>query len=654
MGNERSEDGHRDNRRPQAPGSVAATIAGYFDLLLRDTPAVEYERLAIEARSAGSAGADLAAVEDAKLAALKVRTLLHDYRRRESELAALYETANDLAGMRNLDQVLRAIVDRARALLGTDIAYLTLRDTHSEDTTMRVTSGSVSAQFQQVRLAPGQGLGGLVATTSRPYVTANYFTDERFTHTAPIDTAVREEGLVAILGVPLELNGQVIGVLFAANRRERPFVPAEIALLRSLATHAAIAIDAANLIDRTHTALDELNTANAQLRARTEEVERAADAHDKLADLLLRGAAADDITAAVAALLDGQVELVDLADADTSASDDDTLVAAITEALANARVARTGTDHDTWVATAAAGNEPLVALTLRRTTALDAAEQRILERAAVVAALLLLRRRSVSDAEHRVRGELLDEMLDTPRGDPETLRQRARRVATDPEQPYVIVVADAPDADPERLYAAARHIAEVRRGLATRRDGRAVLALPADNPKESVDAVAADLRTAVGVGLTAAAAGPTHGLASFPTVHREAVRCLKALHALGRTGAAAVPADLGFLGVLLGDRHDAAAFVTATIGPLVDYDTERGTALVETLAAYFAAGGSLTRAKDALHVHVNTVAQRLDRVSQLIGAGWTGPDRALELQLALRVHGLLRHGVDLGDDLPDG
>ncbi|NDL57167.1 GAF domain-containing protein [Phytoactinopolyspora mesophila] len=653
MTNERNDGSHdREDASRRSPDGVDATIAAYFEMLLNDAPAVEYERPVIETRSAGATDAELAAVDDAKVAALKVRALLHDYRRRESELAALYETANDLAGMRNLDQVLRAIVDRARALLGTDIAYLTLREAHSEDTTMRVTSGSVSAQFQQVRLGPGEGLGGLVAATARPYVTANYFTDDRFAHTELIDSAVREEGLVAILGVPLELNGQVIGVLFAANRRERPFAQAEIALLRSLATHAAIAIDSANLIDRTRTALDELNAVNAQLRARTDEVERAADAHDKLTDLLLRGADTEDITAAVAALLGGTVKLVDPADG--TRNDDDTLAQAITESLAKARVVRSGTSHDTWVAAAAAGSEPLVALILHRPSELGAAEQRILERAAVVAALLLLRRRSVSDAEHRVRGELLDEVLDTPRGDPESLRQRARRVATDPEQPYVIVVADAADADPERLDAAARHIAEVRRGLAGRRDGRTVLALPAESPKEWVATVAADLRTAIGTQLTAAASGPTNGLASFPRVHREAVRCLKALHALGRSGTAAVPADLGFLGVLLGDNHDAGSFVAGTLGPLVDYDAERGTALVETLAAYFASGGSLIRAKDALHVHVNTVSQRLDRISQLIGADWNEPERALELQLALRVNGLLRHGVDLGDDLPDG
>ncbi|WP_055586002.1 PucR family transcriptional regulator, partial [Peterkaempfera griseoplana] len=97
-------------------------------------------------------------------------------------------------------------------------------------------------------------------------------------------------------------------------------------------------------------------------------------------------------------------------------------------------------------------------------------------------------------------------------------------------------------------------------------------------------------------------------------------------------------ADLGFLGVLLGDGHDVDGFVETALGPLLEYDARRGTELVRTLRAYFDCGGSLTRAKDRLHVHVNTVVQRLDRVQALLGHDWNGPERALELQLALRLH----------------
>lgn len=97
-----------------------------------------------------------------------------------------------------------------------------------------------------------------------------------------------------------------------------------------------------------------------------------------------------------------------------------------------------------------------------------------------------------------------------------------------------------------------------------------------------------------------------------------------------------------------------AGFVSRALGPLLEYDARRGTLLVETLRAYFAAGGNLSRAKEELHVHVNTVAQRLERVGQLIGTDWQRPDRGLELQLALHLHGLLDQGVDLLGDQGGG
>lgn len=76
------------------------------------------------------------------------------------------------------------------------------------------------------------------------------------------------------------------------------------------------------------------------------------------------------------------------------------------------------------------------------------------------------------------------------------------------------------------------------------------------------------------------------------------------------------------------------------MGEVVTYDRRRGTDLVRTLDAYFASGMSPARTKDALHVHVNTVAQRLERIGRLLGPDWQSPARALEIQLALRLHRL--------------
>jgi DNA-binding PucR family transcriptional regulator len=114
------------------------------------------------------------------------------------------------------------------------------------------------------------------------------------------------------------------------------------------------------------------------------------------------------------------------------------------------------------------------------------------------------------------------------------------------------------------------------------------------------------------------------------------------MQALGRQGAAS-SAELGVYGLLLSQagRGDLDRIVTAELGPLLDYDRRRRTNLIDTLEAYFAGAGNLSRTAQRLHIHVNTLYRRLDRVARLIGADWQEPERALQIHLALRLH-LLR------------
>ncbi|WPR54274.1 GAF domain-containing protein, partial [Streptomyces sp. S399] len=372
------------------PGTLASpgAEAPFLELLARGATVEAYEEPVPAAREAGACEAHLAALEHAKRLALRVRSELADRRRREAELSALFETAHDLAGPRDLDSVLQAIVQRARSLLGTDVAYLTLNDPARGDTFMRVTEGSVAARFQQLRLGMGEGLGGLVAQTARPYVTEDYFHDSRFQHTSVIDTGVQDEGLVAILGVPLMLGPHVIGVLFAADRRARVFERAQTALLGSFAALAAAAIESADLLDGTRAALSELEHAHEIIQDRSAVIERASDVHDRLAELVLRGGGVHDVAAAVSEVLDGSVEFID------------TVPEAAAGALrSDGHAVRHGDD---WIAAVAAGDQQLGGLVLRGHPALDPVDQRTFERAAMVTSLLLLARRSAGDAEQRV------------------------------------------------------------------------------------------------------------------------------------------------------------------------------------------------------------------------------------------------------------
>ncbi|MFI7385443.1 helix-turn-helix domain-containing protein [Streptomyces sp. NPDC049813] len=633
---------------PHAPAPAGDAQAPYLELLARGASADAYEQPVLLARAEGAPPGRIAALEDAKRLALGVRAEMEGRRRREAELSALFETAHDLAGLRDLDAVLQAIVQRARSLLGTDVAYLTLNDPARGDTYMRVTEGSVAARFQQLRLGMGEGLGGLVAQTARPYVTDNYGQDVRFQHTRTIDAGVHDEGLVAILGVPLMLGPHVIGVLFAADRRARVFEREQIALLGSFAALAAAAIDTANLLTETREALGELERANEIIRDRSGVIERASDVHDRLAELVLRGGGVHDVAAAVSQVLDGTVEF---SDADTAPGE------AVEVSRTEGHAVRLGAD---WVAAVAAGGELLGALVLRGQPGLDPVDQRTLERAAMVTSLLLLARRSASEAEQRVRGELLDDLLDARDRDPRLLRERAARLHADLGTTHVVLAArletaaatadddaEAEAAARRRLWSAANHLAATRHGLAAARDGGTVLLLPlrSGGTASGVAAhVAKRLSAAVHEPVTVGASAPVADLVAraetAADAYAEAQRCLDALRLLGRAGEGAAAEDFGFLGLLLADSRDIGGFVTRTIGEVVGYDERRGTDLVRTLDAYFASGTSPARTKDALHVHVNTVAQRLERIGRLLGPDWQEPARSLEIQLALRLHRL--------------
>jgi DNA-binding PucR family transcriptional regulator len=164
--------------------------------------------------------------------------------------------------------------------------------------------------------------------------------------------------------------------------------------------------------------------------------------------------------------------------------------------------------------------------------------------------------------------------------------------------------------------------------------------LPGEDAAAPARRVSKDLTTLLGKPVTAGSSGPATGPDGIAVAYQEAERCTDALLSLGSSGQAASTAELGFVGLLLSERRDTRRFVTDAIGPVIEYDNRRGTALVATLEAYFGAGGSASRAAEALHVHVNTVTQRLERIAQLIGQHWQRPDRALEIQLALRLHRL--------------
>ena len=519
--------------------------------------------------------------------------------------------------------ILEAIVRRARTLLGTDVAYLTLYDAAAGDTFMRATDGSVSAPFQSVRLSLGDGLGGLVASTHRPYWTADYLADRRFAHTGVIDTAVGDEGLVAICGTPLLVDGPVRR---GAVRRQ-PDAAARSPARRSRCSarwrpwpRCRSCRPGPPPKKRRHCATP--------CQRPTPVSNSAAAAHDRFAELVLPAVGLDEITAALAELLGGWVVLVDETGRRLSWTGAGTGAAVRAAACEEARrgAGRLVHRHGMWAVTVKAAHEQLGFLVIGGVEDLDDPDRRTIERAGMVTALLLLFERAATDAEQRLRTDLVSDLVGG-RGYAAVRQARARGQGLDLGEPHVVLVARGHAEASRRALVMSAHAAVGETALVGEHDGDVVVLVPAKDAQECAAVVAARMsRTAE---VTVGAAGPVTSVEDIPAAHVDARRTTAALLALGRSGTGGSAESLGFAGLVSGSAP-VGAYVARALGPVLDYDRARGSDLLGTLEAYFAAGGIPATPRPSCTSTSTRWPQRLERIGSLLGTGWQGPEQSLE------------------------
>ncbi|WP_096906828.1 helix-turn-helix domain-containing protein [Dietzia sp. WMMA184] len=563
-------------------------------------------------------------------------------------LRDVLDASAELASAEDEDAVLHIAIRRARQLVGTDLAYVMLLDPERGDTYMRMAEGATSPRFDTIRLGMGLGLGGQVAEAMAPRWTRNYLADEQYTHV--IDPIIRDEGVKAILGVPVRTHGRLTGTLFTSDRRERAFSQDEITLVALLADQVSAALTAAERASRRQRDLDSTRDALDIAHAETARLSATVDLHERLTRLVIAGTTVPEIVDLVVDLEGGTAAVFDLAHREigSARSPEGPPVDLLRQVLAEvgaesegstSAVTRSVDGHLVVVTPVVTGPDHLGYVTFASRGSVPAIRP-VLARVSSVIALILLGHRARDEADNRVRGELLAEVLAPGEHDLDAIARRAALLGVDVDADLVALVITPAEARMTRaLETECRSLARADDGLVTTYGDRGVMLLPGTDAGATARDVAARLaahRATVG------AAGSIAGIAGLAEVgdHVErAGRAARLLIALDRAGDGAATEELGLYGLLLSevDREFVTQFIERNLGPVRDFDRTRGTALLDTLEAWFAADGSPSATAERLFVHVNTVYQRLDRLDQVLGTGWRRGDRALELRLALRL-----------------
>jgi anti-sigma regulatory factor (Ser/Thr protein kinase)/putative methionine-R-sulfoxide reductase with GAF domain len=146
----------------------------------------------------------------------------------------------------DLHQLLSEMLQRVTRILAVDTAAILLLEPDGETLAARAAKGLEEEVRRGFRLPVGRGFAGRIAATRQPVVIEDL-------DTSPIrvvNPLFREKGVRSLLGVPLVVEGRLIGVLHVGSLSGRRFDQDDIHLLQTVADRVALAVDHGRLSDQ--------------------------------------------------------------------------------------------------------------------------------------------------------------------------------------------------------------------------------------------------------------------------------------------------------------------------------------------------------------------------------------------------------------------
>jgi serine phosphatase RsbU (regulator of sigma subunit) len=239
-----------------------AMVAGAFAaVLLDERPAAGAEEWIITAGTVTVAGLFVGALRrgvERLIANLEESARTDHARLYAAERAARLEADRASVSLRRLQQVtdvalshldleelLHELLGRIKQVLSVDTAAVMLRE---EDGVLAVRAalGLDESSWRGLTIPDGEGFGGRIAEGRRLMVVRG---EEA---TRGVSPALSDLGLCAMMGAPLLIEGDVIGVIHVGSFTDREFDDEEKRLLGLVADRAALAIAHARLYEREH------------------------------------------------------------------------------------------------------------------------------------------------------------------------------------------------------------------------------------------------------------------------------------------------------------------------------------------------------------------------------------------------------------------
>jgi signal transduction histidine kinase/putative methionine-R-sulfoxide reductase with GAF domain len=188
---------------------------------------------------------------------------------RMEAISTVNEIAQAIARQGDLSRIIAEAIRRTDELCDADGSALLLVDPATGELFFDVVTGESAQAVRTVRLKPGQGIAGKVASTTAPLCIPDVTQEPSFDSRSDAASGFKTGSIVA---VPLLFGGDLVGVLEAVRSRGRPPLGNdELKRLALLAPHVAIAVHNGQITAELRRAQAQILNANQALEEKVQE-----------------------------------------------------------------------------------------------------------------------------------------------------------------------------------------------------------------------------------------------------------------------------------------------------------------------------------------------------------------------------------------------
>lgn len=268
--------------------------------------------------------------------------------------------------------------------------------------------------------------------------------------------------------------------------------------------------------------------------------------------------------------------------------------------------------------------------------------------------------------EERIKSDFLDALLDARYSVPEEIFQGVRYRGYDLNKPYQVMVVVIDNfseyvrdrrGDERAVFLKKRRFTQTVANIVqehspysivgTKNDAAVVLARCPDRNKSSLitplslaSCLKKDLQGILGGSTISIGIGRvTYGIEDFKLSYQEAWRVLNVIKKFGKEDEIYTYDTLGAYKVLfyVDVNEEVKNFAFQMLAPLIKYDQEKDTSLVETLRTYFHHDCNNQKTSEVLFIHTNTLKYRLQRVQEIAGIDLSNSEHRFNVQLAFKI-----------------